>query len=125
MMQFIYIGIGGFLGAVARFSVSSFMGRHYPHFPFGTLLVNVLGSLLLGFISYSIIYGKDLSPELRGLINIGFIGAFTTMSTFAFETTRIADLGQTTTAMLNIVANVLLCLLAVMVGRFLAIILVK
>lgn len=125
MMQFIYIGIGGFLGAVARFSVSSFMGRHYPHFPFGTLLVNVIGSLLLGFISYSIIYGKDLSPDLRSLINIGFIGAFTTMSTFAFETIRITDTGQLTNALLNIAANIILCLFAVILGRFLAIILIK
>ena len=87
--------------------------------------MNVLGSLVLGFISYSVLYGKDLSPELRGFINIGFIGAFTTMSTFAFETTRLADLGQTTSALLNILDNVLLCLVAVMLGRFLAMVLVK
>jgi len=121
MIQIICIGAGGFLGAISRFLVSKSMGRYFPHFPFGTLTVNVLGSLLLGFISYSILYGKNLSPEWRGLINIGFIGAFTTMSTLAFETTRIADMGQTTTAIVNMAANVFLCLLAVVIGRFAAI----
>jgi CrcB protein len=125
MIQIIYIGVGGFFGSVARFLLSKFIGRYFFHFPFGTLAVNVLGSLVIGFVGYSIIYGKDLSPELRGLINIGFIGAFTTMSTFAFETTRIFDGGQTTSAILNILANVLLCLGAVVLGRFLAMILVK
>lgn len=125
MVQLFYIGIGGFCGAISRFVLSTFVGRYFPHFPLGTLLVNVLGSLLLGFISYSVLYGKELSPDLRGLINIGFIGAFTTMSTFALETTTLADLGQTTSAMLNITATVVLCLLAVILGRFLAIALVK
>lgn len=125
MTELVYIGIGGCLGAISRFLVSRFVGQCCPYFPLGTLLVNVTGSLLLGFISYSVIFGKDLSTEMRGLINIGFIGAFTTMSTFAFETTRLADIGQTTTAWVNVVANVALCILAVMVGRFLAVILVK
>lgn len=105
--------------------LSKFVGRYFPHLPYGTLLVNVLGSLLLGFIGYSIIYGKDVSPEMRGFINIGFIGAFTTMSTFAFETTRIFDSGQTMTAVLNILANVVICLLAIMLGRFFALTLMK
>ena len=125
MIQIIYIGIGGFFGAISRFLISLFLGKHFPHFPYGTLLVNVLGSLLLGFISYGIIYGKDFSPEMRGFINIGFIGAFTTMSTFAFETNRLFDLGQTNSALLNITANVLLCLSAVILGRWLAVVFFK
>ena len=125
MIEIIYIGIGGCLGAISRFLVSKIVNQYFPHFPFGTLTVNVLGSLLLGFISYSLVYGKELSPEIRGLINIGFIGAFTTMSTFALETIRITDVGQTTTAILNIIVNVSLCLLAIILGRTLAIILVK
>lgn len=125
MIQLLYIGFGGFLGSVARFLVSKFIGRYFFHFPYGTLFVNVLGSLLLGFIGYSLIYGKDLSPELRGFITIGFIGAFTTMSTFAFETTRIFDMGQTTSALFNIFANVVFCILAIILGRYLAVLFFK
>ena len=125
MTNILFIGIGGFFGAISRFLMSRFIGRIFPHFPYGTLTVNVLGSFLLGFIGYSIIYGKNVSPEMRSLINIGFIGAFTTMSTFAFETHRIFDVGQTAAAIANIVANVTICLAAVMCGRFLAAILLR
>lgn len=125
MTNILFIGLGGFFGAISRFLMSRFIGRLFPHFPYGTLAVNVLGSFLLGFIGYSIIYGKNVSPEMRSLINIGFIGAFTTMSTFAFETHRIFDVGQTTAAIANIVANVAVCLAAVMCGRFLAVVLLK
>jgi len=120
MLETLYIGIGGFLGAISRYFLSKFIGRYFFHFPYGTLVVNILGSLLLGFIGYIIIYGKDLSPELRGFITIGFIGAFTTMSTFAFETTRIFDMGQPFSAVLNILANVIFCIFAIFVGRYFA-----
>jgi CrcB protein len=125
MFQLIYIGIGGFLGAIARFLLSRSIGEYFPNFPYGTLMVNVLGSLLLGFIGYSILYSRAITPELRNLINIGFIGAFTTMSTFAFETVRIIEAGQLSIAFLNITSNLLFSLLAISMGRWVAIILAK
>ncbi len=119
-MDVLYIGFGGFLGAISRFLMSRAIGRYFMHFPLGTLMVNILGSFLLGFISYSIISGKEISPEIRDMVNIGFIGAFTTMSSFAFETTRLMDLGQLNLALLNVLGNVSLCLLAVFAGRMMA-----
>ncbi len=125
MTQILYIGIGGFFGSVSRFLVSRFIGGLWPSFPWGTLVVNVSGSFVLGLIGYLVFYGRSLSPDMRGLITIGFIGAYTTMSTFAFESFRIAELSDYLAFTFNILLNVGLCLLAVFLGRQLAILMVR
>ncbi|MBK6774146.1 MAG: fluoride efflux transporter CrcB [Ignavibacteria bacterium] len=125
MMQILYIGLGGFLGAIMRFLISRFVGSYFTSFPLGTLIVNVTGSLLLGFIVYSVSFGKNISPELRDFMTIGFIGAFTTMSTFAYESFRLAELSEFMYFFFNLFLNVFLCLLAVYVGREFAMILNK
>ncbi len=124
-MQILYIGLGGFLGAIMRFLISRFVGSYFTSFPLGTLIVNVTGSLLLGFIVYSVSFGKNISPELRDFMTIGFIGAFTTMSTFAYESFRLAELSEFMYFFFNLFLNVFLCLLAVYVGREFAMILNK
>ncbi|MFZ1460485.1 MAG: fluoride efflux transporter CrcB [Ignavibacteria bacterium] len=125
MIQILYIGLGGFLGAIMRFLISRFVGSYFTSFPLGTLIVNVTGSLLLGFIVYSVSFGKNISPELRDFMTIGFIGAFTTMSTFAYESFRLAELSEFMYLFFNLFLNVFLCLLAVYVGREFAMILNK
>ena len=125
MIQILYIGLGGFLGAVMRFLISRFVGNYFSSFPLGTLIVNVTGSLLLGFIVYSVSFGKNISPEFRDFMTIGFIGAFTTMSTFAYESFRLAELSEFMYFFFNLFLNVFLCLLAVYVGREFAMILNK
>lgn len=125
MIQILYIGLGGFLGAVMRFLISRFIGNYFSSFPLGTLVVNVTGSLLLGFIVYSVSFGKSISPEFRDFMTIGFIGAFTTMSTFAYESFRLAELSEFMYLFFNLFLNVFLCLLAVYVGREFAMILNK
>ena len=125
MIQILYIGLGGFLGAVMRFLISRFAGNYFSSFPLGTLIVNVTGSLLLGFIVYSVSFGKNISPEFRDFMTIGFIGAFTTMSTFAYESFRLAELSEFMYLFFNLFLNVFLCLLAVYVGREFAMILNK
>jgi CrcB protein len=124
-MQIIYIGIGGFLGAVSRFLLAKFINNHFTSFPLGTLIVNVTGSFFLGFIVYSFLNGKNISSELRDFSTIGFIGAFTTMSTFAYESFRLAELSEYLYFGLNIFLNIILCLLAVYLGRELGILLNK
>ena len=124
-MQLIYIGIGGFLGAVSRFLVAKLINNYFTSFPLGTLIVNVSGSFILGIIIYSIFNGKDISPEFRDFMTIGFIGAFTTMSTFAYESFRLGELSEYLYFGLNIFLNVFLCLLAVYLGKELALFISK
>ena len=124
-MQLIYIGIGGFLGAVSRFLLAKFINNYFTSFPLGTLIVNVSGSFLLGFIIYSVLDGRNVSPEVRDFSTIGFLGAYTTMSTFAYESFRLGELSEYLYFGLNIFLNVFLCLLAVYLGRELALFLNK
>lgn len=125
MIHILYIGLGGFIGAVSRYLLSRYISNLLPSFPFGTLTVNVLGSFILGFIMYSITAGRNISPELREFITIGIIGGFTTMSAFAYESFRLAELNQMMLFALNIALNVILCIAAVYAGKELAILIAK
>ena len=120
MTHFIYIGCGGFLGAISRYIVSRYLNNLFSTFPVGTLTVNLIGSFILGFIMYSISIGRNIDPNIRDFITIGFIGAFTTMSTFSYETLRLAELNEILYSSLNIFLNIFLCLLAVYAGKELA-----
>jgi CrcB protein len=123
MIRILYIGLGGFLGSVARYLVAKYINNYFSNFPLGTLFVNVTGSFLLGFIVYSFLTGKNISPEFRDFSTIGFIGAYTTMSTFAYESFRLMELSETMFFVFNVVLNVALCLLAVNFGKELAVLL--
>jgi len=124
-MHLIYIGAGGFIGAVSRYLVSRYLSNMLPSFPLGTLVVNVTGSFILGFVIYSLTLGKNISPELRDFITIGIIGGFTTMSSFAYESFRLFELNEMLYFGLNLVLNVLLCLAAVYAGKELAVLISK
>ncbi len=125
MLQIIYIGLGGFIGAVSRFLVSRYLNNLLPAFPFGTLAVNIIGSFLLGFIVYSVSFGKSISPDMRDFITIGILGGFTTMSAFAYESFRLMELNQLVLFALNISLNIILCLAAIYAGKELAVLISK
>lgn len=125
MLQIIYIGLGGFIGAVSRFLVSRYMNNLLPTFPLGTLTVNIIGSFILGFIVYSISMGKSISPDMRDFITIGILGGFTTMSSFAYESFRLMELNQLILFTLNIALNLVLCVAAVYAGKELALLIAK
>lgn len=125
MLHILYIGAGGFIGAVSRYLLSRYLGNLFPSFPVGTLVVNVLGSLVLGFIVYSISLGKNFSPELRDFITIGVLGGFTTMSAFAYESFRLFELSQLLFFTLNVALNLVLCVAAIYAGRELAGLIIK
>lgn len=118
-----YIGIGGFLGSTARFLVSRSASHVTTAFPLGTMIVNVSGSFLLAFILYSVIQGKSISPEFRSFAAIGFLGAFTTMSTFSYESVRLFETYNHYLAAINVILNVVLCIVAIIGGRALAMVL--
>ncbi len=120
MMNLAAIAIGGAVGALLRFWVSS--GIYYvlgKEFPYGTLAVNILGSFLMGFL-YILFLERIVSSELRAIVLIGLLGAFTTFSTFSIETMNLLLDGEQTKALLNIFLSVGLCLLATWMGILLA-----
>ena len=123
MMKILYIGLGGFFGSIARYLAAKHINNLTGNFPLGTLFVNVTGSFILGFIIYSVASGKNIPSEFRDFATIGFIGAYTTMSTFAYESFRLAELSEVIFFILNVVLNVGLCLLAVYFGKELAVLL--
>jgi fluoride exporter len=111
------VGVAGFFGAVARFAVGGWVQRVAPtSFPYGTLAVNALGSLLLAAVFTLATERAALSPELRVVVGVGFLGAFTTFSTFSLETMNLFREGSYALAGANVAANLGLCLGAVWLG---------
>ncbi len=117
MKALLFIAAGGAFGAVLRYgasvSVYSLFGRG---FPYGTLFVNVSGSLLMGVLSVIMVERFDVGPEWRAAILVGVLGSFTTFSTFSIETLNLLEQGDMLRAFANIVLSVLVCLLAVWFG---------
>jgi fluoride exporter len=117
VQQLLAIAGGGALGAVLRFGMSSTIYRVLGRdFPYGTLAVNVLGSLLMGFLFVVLVERLAVSAEWRAALLIGLLGAFTTFSTFSFETLALFENGELLKAIANIVLSVFLCLAATWLG---------
>ncbi len=115
-MQLMAVAIGGALGAVARWSLTGWVHATLgASFPTGTLIVNVTGSLALGVVA-SIADASVSTEVLRSAIAIGFLGAFTTFSTFSLEAVRLIQDGEPERALAYIGVSVVLGLLAVWAG---------
>lgn len=119
MSKLILIGLGGCLGAIARYLLSGFAHRFYTGgtFPLGTLLVNVLGCLAIGAAMGLIEDKGGLGPATRFVFVIGFLGSFTTFSSFGYETVELLRDGQWQGAGFNALANFGLGVGAVLLGR--------
>lgn len=109
------IALGGAAGSVARYGIGSFFNRDGGAFPIGTLIVNVIGSFLLGFL-VRWFAESTMSNELRAGLMVGFCGGFTTFSTFSLETIRMTDSGHWQRAAVYILASVVLSLAALAAG---------
>lgn len=121
MKHVLAVGAGGFLGAVARYLVSLGVARVWPHpFPLGTLLINVTGSFVLGWFTTWVAARAELDPAWRLLVATGFVGAYTTFSTFEYETRRLSEAGLHGLALLNVTASVAAGYAAVSLGVRLA-----
>jgi fluoride exporter len=117
MTKYIIVGFGGFLGALARFWLGSYVSnRMGTRFPYGTFIINMTGSFLIGLIITLLAEKTHWNANWRYLIPIGFIGAYTTFSTFEYETFRSVQDGQILMAFLNIILSVVLGFLAVWCG---------
>ena len=117
MLQTISIAAGGAVGALLRFWTSNgvhiLLGRS---FPFGTLSVNILGSMAMGLLYVLFLERMTVEPEVRAALLVGFLGAFTTFSTFSIETLNLVEQAEYVKALTNIVFSVLGCVFAAWIG---------
>lgn len=117
MIKYVMVGIGGFIGAVARFWLGGYIGQRMgTKFPYGTFVINCSGSFIIGLVVTLLAERSHWSPNLRYLIPIGFVGAYTTFSTFEYETLRAFQDGQILAAALNVALSVFVGFIAVWLG---------
>lgn len=115
------VAFGGALGAVARYLAGIFTVMLLGNsFPYGTLLVNVLGSFGIGVAYVYLVAGGNFSDHYRAFVMVGFLGAFTTFSTFSLETLHLYESGDTIKATLNILSSLFCCFLACWLGVLIA-----
>lgn len=117
MRTLLGVAVAGALGALARYGLGSFISERYAGaFPLGTFVINVSGSFVLGFLFVVLTERAGLSPALRTSVTVGFLGAYTTFSTFSLETYRLVEDGALGTAALNALGSLAVGLVAVWLG---------
>ena len=123
MILYLWIGVGSALGGMARHWMASWMALRFPAaFPWGTFLVNVLGSFLIGLI-IALPESRFPGPNgamIRQFLTVGLLGGFTTFSAFSIQTVTLFQSGRIFTALLYIVLSVILCIAAAALGYFFA-----
>ncbi len=121
MVRFLVVGIGGFLGAIARYAIGLAVARVWTgEFPLATFAINVSGCFALGLFSTLATDRLAISPLWRLLFATGFVGAYTTFSTWEYETQRLTEMGALWWATLNVVFSVVAGFVAVRLGVALA-----
>jgi CrcB protein len=121
VVTYLWIALGAVVGASARYFLSGYVARNVSStFPYGTLIINITGSMLLGFF---LIWTEErvlVDPRWRLLLAVGFCGSYTTFSSYAFESFAFMEQGQWVAMSANVIANNLLCLGSVIAGAALA-----
>lgn len=111
---------GGALGSLSRYYVSGLSHKIFPGmFPWGTMVVNALGALVIGLL-WGLFEIKNISPNMRMFIFVGFLGGFTTFSTFALETMNLLKENEIKMAVINVLANNILAIVFVFAGFFIS-----
>ena len=117
MKELLFVAAGGALGSSMRYLVSSGIYTWFGRaFPWGTLVVNVVGSFVIGLLSILLVEKFNVAQEWRLAIVVGVLGGFTTFSSFSWDTLDLMQQGLTFKAMLNVLANVAMCLVAAWLG---------
>ena len=120
-MNILIIGLGGFVGAVSRYGLALWIGQRWGRvFPLGTFVVNVSGSFLIGLLMTLLAERFTENPQWRLLLVVGFLGAYTTFSTFEYETGALLKDGEWFFAMLNIILSVVAGFIALKLGEMIA-----
>ena len=118
-MDYLWVGIGSALGGMARHWIALVtLNRFGSVFPWGTMIVNGLGSFAIGFIASLVAQGRSPfdSESVQRFVIVGLLGGFTTFSSFSLQTVQLLEKGQGQFASINIVASVICCLLAAWLG---------
>jgi CrcB protein len=117
LLKYLMVGVGGCLGSILRFWLGSYIGNKMgTRFPYGTFVINVTGSFLVGLVFALLTVKTQWSPNWRYLIPIGFIGGYTTFSAFEYETLRTMQDGQIGLGLLYVAASVVVGFVAVWGG---------
>jgi len=121
VINYFIIGIGGFAGAVVRYALATWIGQQWGRtFPLGTFVINVSGSFLIGLLMTLLAEKFLVNPQWRLLLVVGFLGAYTTFSTFEYETGSLLKDSEIMLATLNVLLSVLLGFVALKTGEFIA-----
>jgi fluoride exporter len=116
MREILWVGLGGFVGANARYLLGGWIAARFGSaFPYGTFAINISGSFILGIIMGTL-EGHALSPAVRLALAIGFVGAYTTFSTLTYETLRLLEDGSFLLAIANAAGSLIIGLMAAVVG---------
>lgn len=119
MKTILYIGLGGFLGAISRYEISVFINKYnQSQFPYSTLVVNILGSLLIGFIMSWNININTIPSDIKLFLTTGCMGGLTTFSTFSYETVALFNEGNILLSILSVFFNLFLSILGVCLGIY-------
>lgn len=118
MINYLLIGAGGFLGAITRYVLALWIGQRWGrNFPLGTFVVNVSGSFLIGFLMSLFTERFMVNPQWRLLLIVGFLGSYTTFSTFQYETNMLIKDGEWIIALLNVIFSVVAGFVALKLGE--------
>ena len=111
MLNYILVSAGAAFGGALRYGISTYIQKHISViFPYGTLVVNIVGSFILGFVMFYLNEKELIGNEFRLFVTIGFCGGFTTFSTFSYETMKLFRDAEIGLAIYNVLLNVVLCL---------------
>ncbi|MFT6006335.1 MAG: CrcB protein [Pseudoalteromonas tetraodonis] len=120
-MLYFLIGVAGGCGAILRYLIGrATMNLAWAALPFGTLIANLLGCFLIGYLSWSLVHKWQLSQDLQVVVLTGFLGGFTTFSAFSLETVRMFENGPAWQAISYVALKVTLCIVMCFVGLLLA-----
>lgn len=121
MLIWLYVAVGSAFGGVSRYVVGAAIQQRFGFaFPMGTLVINIVGSFLIGFILRLALGGTQMSPETRIFLTTGFCGGFTTFSTFSYDTAALIEVGQYRRAATYVVLSVVVSVVATFAGFALA-----
>jgi fluoride exporter len=121
MANYLIIGLGGFLGAIARYIVALWIGQRWGRtFPLGTFAINISGCFLISLLMSLLTEKFMVNPQLRLFLVVGFLGAYTTFSTFEYETGTLVRDGEWSIALANVLLSVIVGFVALKAGEYIA-----